>query len=161
MQGCRHLWRAPLPPASAKALPPGSPGWHSFPWPALWLPWASCEVDALPTPCGRHPGTASPIFYGKGTQEMNTLAPNCGCRGTGRACGERVWSGHPTRSLTLMPQPGQPCTVAKPPPAGHGPSQPGTAPPPQQHPPLRVSSLGGPGQAWARSMPPSLLPDTR
>lgn len=117
----------PSPASLSKGSPPGSPGWHSFPWPALWLPWASCEVDALPTPCGRHPGTASPIFYGKGTQEMNTLAPNCGCWGTGRACGERVWSGHPTRSLTLMPQPGQPCTVAKPPPAGHGPSQPGTA----------------------------------
>lgn len=69
----------------SRGRPSGCPG------PAVR--WTHC-----PTPCGRNPGTASPIFYGKGTQEMNILAPNCGCWGMGRACGERVWSGHPTRS---------------------------------------------------------------
>lgn len=39
-----------LPPASAKDVPPEAPfrGWHPFLWPALWLAWASCEVDTLP-----------------------------------------------------------------------------------------------------------------
>lgn len=87
----------PSPASLSKGSPPGSPGWHSFPWPALWLPWASCEVDALAHSLWPAPRDSFPNLLWQRDPGDEHLSPKLWVLGDGQGVWREgvVWSSYP------------------------------------------------------------------